>query len=179
MNLEGSKTKANLEYAFAGESQAVNKYTFYSSKANKEGYVQISNIFAETSRNEKEHAELWFKYLHNGEIPDTATNLLDAAAGEHEEWTNMYAEFAKVAKEEGFDEIACHFEGVGGVEKIHEERYLKLHEILVQGKVFERDEAIEWKCDNCGHIHFGKKAPLICPVCSHDQKYFEIRATNY
>ncbi len=177
-SLKGSKTEANLLAAFAGESQARNKYTYYASKAKKEGFVQISNIFLETAGNEKEHAEIWFKYLHDG-IADTKTNLQDAASGEHYEWTDMYAEFAKVAKEEGFNEIAAKFEAVGAIEKEHEERYLKLLENLETDKVFARGESEAWKCSNCGHIHQGKSAPGKCPVCDHPRAYFELAGTNY
>ena len=177
-NLKGSKTEANLLAAFAGESQARNKYTFYASQAKKEGYVQISNFFTETANNEKEHAEIWFKLLHDG-IGDTISNLKDGAAGENYEWTEMYAEFAKVAKEEGFDKIAYLFEEVGKIEKEHEQRYLKLLANIEDGVVFERDDIVVWKCSNCGHIHVGKKAPEVCPVCSHAKAYFEIKAENY
>ena len=177
-DLKGTKTEANLMAAFAGESQARNKYTFYASKAKKEGYVQIANLFAETAANEKEHAEIWFKLLHDG-IGDTAANLKDAAAGENYEWTDMYATFAKEAKEEGFDQIAYLFEEVGKIEKEHEERYLKLL-ANVEGKlVFSRDGDAVWQCANCGHIHIGKEAPQVCPVCAHPQAYFQLRAQNY
>ena len=178
MDLKGSKTEANLMAAFAGESQARNKYTYYASKARKDGYVQIANIFDETAGNEKEHAEIWFKLLHDG-MPDTMVNLADAAAGEHDEWTNMYAEFAKVAKEEGFAKIAFLFEGVAKIEKEHEERYLKLLENINEDKVFNSDETIAWHCANCGHIHYGEHAPEQCPVCAHPKAYFQRRATNY
>ena len=179
MELKGSKTEKNLQTAFAGESQARNKYTYYASKAKKEGYEQIAALFLETADNEKEHAELWFKYLHVGKVPTTAVNLKDAADGEHEEWTNMYAEMAKVAKEEGFEEIANKFLLVGEIEKKHEERYLALLERLNTEKVFVDDEVIIWKCRNCGHIHVGKEAPEVCPTCNHPKSYFERRATNY
>ena len=179
MELKGSKTEKNLQTAFAGESQARNKYTYYASKAKKEGYEQIAALFLETADNEKEHAELWFKYLHDGKVPTTAVNLKDAADGEHEEWTNMYAEMAKVAKEEGFEEIANKFLLVGEIEKKHEERYLALLERLNTEKVFVDDEVIIWKCRNCGHIHVGKEAPEVCPTCNHPKSYFERRATNY
>ena len=179
MNLKGSKTEQNLMTAFAGESQARNKYTYYASKAKKEGYNQIADLFLETANNEKEHAKIWFKLLHDGEIPDTAANLKDAAAGENYEWTDMYATFAKEAKEEGFDKIAYLFEAVGKIEKEHEERYLKLL-ANVEGKlVFSRDGDAVWQCANCGHIHIGKEAPQVCPVCSHPQAYFQLRAENY
>ena len=179
MELRGSKTEANLMAAFAGESQARNKYTYYASAAKKEGYNQIAAIFEETAGNEKEHAKMWFKLLHDGKVPDTLTNLKDAAAGENYEWTDMYAQFAAVAKEEGFDHIAYLFEEVGKIEKEHEERYNKLIENIESGKVFERDGIVVWKCSNCGHIHIGTKAPEVCPVCAHPKAYFEIKADNY
>ena len=179
MELKGSKTEANLMAAFAGESQARNKYTYYASAAKKEGYNQIAAIFEETAGNEKEHAKLWFKLLHDGKVPDTLTNLKDAAAGENYEWTDMYAQFAAVAKEEGFDHIAYLFEAVGNIEKEHEERYNKLIDNIENGKVFERDGIVVWKCSNCGHIHIGTKAPEVCPVCAHPKAYFEIKADNY
>lgn len=178
MNLKGSKTEQNLMAAFAGESQARNKYTYYASKAKKEGYEQIARLFLETADNEKEHAKLWFK-LVNGGIQDTAANLADAAAGENYEWTDMYATFAKEAKEEGFEEIARLFEGVAAIEKEHEERYRKLLQNLNEGKVFKRGEVVVWKCANCGHIHIAKEAPTVCPVCAHPQAFFEIKAENY
>ena len=176
--LKGSKTEANLMTAFAGESQARNKYTYYASKAKKDGYVQIAAIFEETANNEKEHAKMWFKLLHGG-IGDTVDNLKDAAAGENYEWTDMYAGFAKTAREEGFDHIADLFEGVAKIEKEHEERYLKLVKNLEEGLVFSRDGDVIWQCANCGHIVIGKKAPEVCPVCAHPQAYFEIRSINY
>ena len=176
--LKGSKTEANLMTAFAGESQARNKYTYYASKAKKDGYVQIAALFEETANNEKEHAKIWFKLLHGG-IGDTIDNLKDAAAGENYEWTDMYAGFAKTAREEGFDHIADLFEGVAKIEKEHEERYLKLVKNLEDGLVFSRDGDVIWQCANCGHIVIGKKAPEVCPVCAHPQAYFEIRAVNY
>lgn len=179
MNLKGTKTEQNLMEAFAGESQARNKYTFYASKAKKDGYVQIANIFEQTANNEKEHAKLWFKYLHGGAVPSTAENLKDAAAGENYEWTDMYAGFAKTAREEGFDHIADLFEGVAKIEKEHEERYLKLVKNLEDGLVFSRDGDVIWQCANCGHIVIGKKAPEVCPVCAHPQAYFQIKAENY
>ncbi len=179
MELKGSRTEANLMAAFAGESQARNKYTYYASKAKKEGYEQIAAIFTETADNEKEHAKMWFKLLHDGSVPDTITNLKDAAAGENYEWTDMYAEFAKVAKEEGFDRIAYLFEAVGKIEKEHEERYVKLLQNIEEGKVFECGEIKIWKCRNCGHIHVGLKAPEMCPVCDHPKAYFELKAENY
>ncbi len=178
-DLKGTKTEANLMAAFAGESQARNKYTYYSSKAKKEGFVQISNIFAETAANEKEHAEIWFKLLHGGDVPTTAENLKDAANGENYEWTDMYAGFAKTAKEEGFDQIAYLFEAVGKIEKHHEERYLKLLDNVESEKVFGREDAVVWICTNCGHIHEGTDAPNKCPICAHPQAYFEIRTVNY
>ena len=176
--LKGSKTEANLQAAFAGESEARNKYTFYASKAKKEGYEQIAELFLETAKNEKEHAEIWFKLLHDG-IGDTMANLADGAAGEHYEWTEMYVDFAKVAREEGFTKIALLFEGVAKIEKTHEERYKKLLSNLEEGIVFSRDGEMVWLCDNCGHIHVGKKAPVKCPVCDHPQAYFKILAENY
>ena len=179
MNLKGSKTEANLMTAFAGESQARNKYTYYASKAKKEGYEQIAAIFTETANNEKEHAKLWFKLLHDGDVPNTEANLADAAAGENYEWTEMYAEFAKIAKEEGFDRIAYLFEAVGKIEKEHEERYRKLLENVKGGLVFSKDGDMVWVCRNCGHIVIGTKAPEICPTCAHPQSYFEIHAENY
>ena len=177
--LTGTKTAANLADAFAGESEARNKYTYYASAAKKEGYNQIAAIFEETAGNEKEHAKLWFKALHGGAVPDTVTNLKDAAAGENYEWTQMYAEFAKVAKEEGFDDIAWLFESVGAIEKEHEERYRKLLEAVEKGTVFADVEEQIWVCSNCGHIHIGKEAPSVCPVCAHPQGYFRRKATNY
>ena len=164
--------------AFAGECQARTKYTYFASKAKKDGFVQIANLFMETAENEKEHAKIWFKLLNDG-IKDTATNLKDAAAGENYEWTDMYAEFAKDAREEGFDHIAYLFEEVAKIEKEHEERYLKLLENVEGGLVFSRDEEKIWKCSNCGHIVIGKEAPEVCPVCSHPRAYFEIKAENY
>ena len=179
MDLKGSKTYENLLTAFAGESQAHTKYQYYASKAKKDGYVQISNIFLETSKNEKEHAKLWFKYLHDGAVPDTMTNLNDAADGENYEWTNMYDEFAKVAEEEGFTEIAEKFRKVGAIEKEHEERYRKLIGNIEGGIVFTRDGDRTWICTNCGHIVIGKEAPEMCPVCDHPRAYFELRCENY
>lgn len=177
--LTGTKTAANLAAAFAGESEARNKYTYYASAAKKEGYNQIAAIFEETAGNEKEHAKLWFKALHGGAVPDTVTNLKDAAAGENYEWTQMYAEFAKVAKEEGFDDIAWLFESVGAIEKEHEERYRKLLANVEGGLVFSRDGDMIWQCSNCGHIHVGKQAPEVCPVCAHPRDYFQLKAENY
>lgn len=179
MDLKGTKTEKNLHEAFAGESMATNKYHYYASKAKKEGYVQVSNIFMETSGNEREHAKLWFKALHNNDIPDTVTNLLDAAAGESYEWNEMYAQFAKDAREEGFNQIAALFDGVAHVEKAHEARYRALADRVEKGTVFERDVEVVWKCNNCGHLHVGKNAPEMCPVCNHPKAHFEIQATNY
>ena len=178
-SLKGTKTEQNLMTAFAGESQAHTKYLYYASRAKKDGYEQMSAIFAETAGNEKEHAKLWFKLLHGGGIPDTMTNLLDAAAGENYEWTDMYAQFAKESREEGFDEIAVIMEGVAAVEKEHEERYRKLAENIEKGVVFVRDGEVAWKCRNCGHIHIGSDAPTVCPVCAHPQAHFELQAKNY
>ena len=177
--LKGTKTEANLQTAFAGESQARNKYTYYASKAKKDGYVQIGKLFEETANNEKEHAKIWFKLLHGGEMPDTAANLLDAAEGENYEWTNMYKEFAEVAKEEGFDHIAFLFSEVAKIEKAHEDRFRKLLSNVENQAVFSKDGDIVWECSNCGHLVFGKKAPNLCPVCEHPQSYFKERATNY
>lgn len=180
MELKGTRTEQNLMTAFAGESQARNKYTFYASVAKKEGYHQIANFFLETAGNEKEHAEIWFKLLHGGEIPTTEVNLVDGAAGEHYEWTEMYVEFAKVAKEEGFTKIAYLFEAVAAIEKEHEARYNALLASLKDSKLFESDSNSEmWICSVCGHIHVGKKAPQKCPVCGHDQGYFQKRVINY
>lgn len=179
MTLKGSKTEANLMTAFAGESQARNKYTYYASKAKKDGYNQIAAIFEETASNEKEHAKMWFKLLHGGNVPGTIENLKDAAAGENYEWTDMYATFAKEAREEGFYDIANLFDGVAKIEKEHEERYLKLLANVEGGLVFSRDEDMIWQCSNCGHVVIGKKAPEVCPVCDHPQAYFQIKAENY
>ena len=179
MELKGSRTEKNLAFAFAGESQARNKYTYFASKAKKEGYEQIAAIFLETAENEKEHAKMWFKYLEGGEIKSTAENLKAAAAGENEEWTSMYKEFAKVAREEGFDKIAFEFEAVAKIEKEHEERYRALLDKVEGGRVFIAEDVVVWKCRNCGHIHVGKEAPKICPVCAHPQAYFELRAKNF
>ena len=179
MELKGSKTEQNLMAAFAGESQARNKYTYYASVAKKEGYEQIASIFEETAGNEKEHAKMWFKLLHCGEVPSTLDNLADAANGENYEWTDMYAEFAKTAKEEGFDHIAYLFESVGQIEKEHEERYRKLLSNIENEIVFNRPVENMWICRNCGHVHYGKEAPKVCPVCSHPQSYFEIKKENY
>ena len=179
MELKGSKTEKNLMEAFAGESQARNKYTYFASKAKKEGYEQIAAIFQETADNEKEHAKLWFKLLNGGEIGTTEENLKAAAEGENYEWTDMYERMAKEAREEGFDHIAFLFDGVAKIEKEHEERYKKLLENVKDGKVFEAGEIKIWKCRNCGHIVVGTKAPEICPICSHPKAYFEIKAENY
>lgn len=180
MELKGSRTEANLMAAFAGESQARNKYTFYASKAKKEGYEQIAKLFLETADNEKEHAKIWFKLLQEGgEIASTSENLLDAAKGENYEWTEMYAEFAKTAREEGFKKLAILFEGVAKIEKAHEERYRRLVENIQTGRVFAREGKEVWICRNCGHLHLGAKAPGVCPVCEHQQSFFEIHAENY
>ncbi len=179
MELKGSKTEKNLMEAFAGESQARNKYTYFASKAKKEGYEQIAAIFQETADNEKEHAKLWFKLLNGGEIGTTEENLKAAAEGENYEWTDMYERMAKEAREEGFDHIAFLFDGVAKIEKEHEERYKKLLENVKDGKVFEAGEIKIWKCRNCGHIVVGTKAPEICPICAHPKAYFEIKAENY
>ena len=179
MELKDSKTYENLMTAFAGESQARNKYTYYASQARKDGYEQIAALFEETADNEKEHAKMWFKELHDGKIPSTLENLNDAADGENYEWTDMYDNFAKVAREEGFTRIALLFEGVAKIEKEHEERYRKLIANIEDGLVFSKDGDTIWKCRNCGHIVIGKKAPAVCPVCSHPQSYFEVKAENY
>ena len=179
MELKGSRTEANLMAAFAGESQARNKYTYYASKAKKDGYEQIAAIFEETANNEKEHAKLWFKHLHDGAIPDTLTNLKDAANGENYEWTEMYKEFAETAREEGFTHIANLFEQVGEIEKHHEERYLKLVDNIDNNLVFQRGEEVVWICRNCGHITYGCDAPVVCPVCAHPQSFMELHKENY
>ena len=179
MELKGSKTEKNLQEAFAGESMARNKYTYYASKARKDGFVQIANIFEETANNEKEHAKIWFKLLHNEDIPTTAENLLDAAQGENYEWTDMYSRFAKEAREEGFTKIAALFDMVAKIEKEHEERYRKLLANVEGQLVFSRDGDMVWECSNCGHIVIGKKAPELCPVCKHAKAYFQIKANNY
>ena len=178
-DLKGTKSEKNLMEAFAGESQARNKYTYFASKAKKEGYEQIAAIFQETADNEKEHAKMWFKLLHDGQVPTTEENLKDAADGENFEWTDMYDRMAKEAKEEGFDHIAYLFEAVGKIEKEHEERYKKLLNNVENELVFSRDGDRIWKCRNCGHIVIGKKAPEVCPVCEHPKAYFEIKAENY
>lgn len=177
--LKGTKTEANLMTAFAGESQATVKYSFYAKQAKKDGYEQIAAIFKETSDNEHAHAKIWFKLLHGGDMPDTTVNLADAAAGEQYEWTDMYAQFAKEAREEGFTKIATLFEKVGAIEKTHEERYLRLLANIEEGIVFSREGDCIWVCRECGNIHVGKKAPEICPVCSHPQAYFQLEAHNY
>ena len=179
MELKGSKTEANLLAAFAGESQARNKYTYYASKAKKEGYEQIAAIFEETALNEKEHAKLWFKALHDGDVPSTIDNLKDAIEGETYEYENMYAEFAKVAKEEGFDQIAKLFEMVGEIESHHAERYKILLENINEDKVFHRDEERIWICRNCGHVYYGKDALKVCPVCKHPESFMELKAVKY
>lgn len=176
-DLKGTRTEANLKAAFAGESEARNKYTYYASKAKKDGYVQIAALFEETAGNEKEHAKMWFKLLHG--IGTTEENLKDAAEGENYEWTDMYATFAKEAREEGFDDIARLFEGVAAIEKEHEERYRKLLSNIGGDAVFSKDGDVIWQCSNCGHICVGKKAPEVCPVCSHPQAYFQVKAENY
>ncbi|MFV0275030.1 MAG: rubrerythrin [Bacilli bacterium] len=178
MKLEGTKTLENLKTAFAGESQAHTKYKYYASKAKADGYVQISNIFEESSNNEKEHAKIWFKLINDG-IPSTIENLKDAANGENYEWTDMYANFAKTAKEEGLDDIATLFKDVGEVEKHHEERFKKLLENIENDSVFKKNEKVAWKCLNCGHIHYGKEAIDMCPVCAHPIKHFEVQKINY
>jgi len=175
--LAGSKTYDNLLLAYAGESQARNKYVFYASKAREEGYVQIAKIFEETARNEQEHAEIWYKHILP--IGSTEENLLSAAEGEHYEWSEMYADMAKVAREEGFTQIAYQMEAIADIEKFHEDRYLKLRDNVQQGKVFSREQEVTWICDNCGHEFTGKQAPEICPVCHHVQGYFQIKAENY
>ena len=178
-DLKGTKTERNLQEAFAGESMARNKYTFYASKARKDGYEQIAAIFEETAQHEKEHAKLWFKFLHGGEMPDTNANLLDAAEGEHFEWSDMYKRMAKEAEEEGFTEIARRFAMVADIESHHEERYRRLLANIDECIVFSRDGDTMWLCRNCGHIHIGKKAPAVCPVCHHAQSFFEIYPHNY
>jgi len=179
MELKGSKTESNLKTAFAGESQARNKYTFYASVAQKEGFNQIGAFFLETAENEKAHAKIWFKLLHGGEIPTTAENLVDGAAGEHYEWTDMYKGFAATAREEGFTRIAFLFEAVAKIEKEHEERYLALLKSVKDDRVFESEASELWICRECGHIHIGKKAPEKCPVCDHPKAYFERRVKGY
>lgn len=177
--LKGTRTEANLKAAFAGESQARNKYTYYASQARKDGYVQVANLFEETANNEKEHAKIWFKLLHGGEVPGTEDNLVDAADGENYEWTDMYVRMAEEASEEGFNQIAELFSRVAKIEKTHEERYRKLLSNIKDGLVFSRDEDQMWICSNCGHVVIGKKAPELCPVCKHPKAFFELRAQNY
>ena len=177
--LKGTKTEKNLQEAFAGESMARNKYTYFASKAKKDGYVQIASIFEETAANEKEHAKMWYKLLNGGKVSDTVQNLADAANGENFEWTDMYARMAREAREEGFDEIAEKFEGVAAIEKEHEERYRKLLKNIQDEVVFSRDGDVIWQCSNCGHIVVGKKAPEVCPVCDHPQAYFQLKPENY
>ena len=179
MKLKGSKTEQNLMTAFAGESQARNKYTYFASKAKKDGYEQIAAIFEETANNEKEHAKIWFKLLNGGDVPSTVDNLKAAADGENYEWTDMYDEFAKIAEEEGFTEIAAKFRAVGAIEKHHEERYRKLLKNIEDEVVFSRDGDSIWICRNCGHVVVGAKAPKVCPVCAHPQSYFELKSENY
>ena len=179
MELKGSKTEENLMTAFAGESQARNKYTYYASKAKKDGYEQIASIFEETANNEKEHAKIWFKLLQGGSVKSTIENLEDAANGENYEWTDMYEGFSKVAKEEGFEDIAALFDGVAAIEKEHEERYRKLLDNINANKVFVSETQVVWICRNCGHMHFGETAPKVCPVCAHPESYFERKAYNY
>ncbi len=179
MTLKGTKTEKNLMAAFAGESEARNKYTYYASRARKDGYEQIAAIFEETANNEREHAKLWFKALNNGEIGKTTDNLKDAANGENYEWTEMYADFAKVAKEEGFEDLAKLFLGVANIEKHHEERYLKLLDNIENNTVFQKDEEVIWICRNCGHVYYGKDALKVCPVCNHPESFMELKAENY
>ena len=179
MELKGTKTEENLKKAFAGESQARVKYEYYASRAKKDGYEQIASIFEETSRNEKEHAKLWFKALHDGGVPTTTVNLEDAANGENYEWTDMYDEFARVAKEEGFDHLAFLFESVGKIEKEHEARYRKLLQNIEDDRVFHKDGEKMWICRNCGHVYFGEDALDVCPVCNHPQSFMEVKAENY
>jgi rubrerythrin len=179
MELKGSKTEANLMTAFAGESMARTKYTYFASQAKKEGFNQIADIFMETAENEKEHAKLWFKALHGGAVPETLVNLKEAASGENYEYTTMYKDFEAIAKKEGFKEIAAQFKKVGDIEKVHEKRFLELYENIKGGKVFKKDEAVVWKCLNCGYLHVGKAAPKECPTCNHPQSYFEVKAQNW
>ncbi len=178
-DLKGSKTEENLRTAFAGETQAFAKYLYYASKAKKDGYVQIARLFEETAMNEKEHAKIWFKYLHGGSMPDTEANLQDCIDGENYEWTDMYEGFAQIAKEEGFPELAFLFNKIGDIEKEHEKRFKKLLTNIKDGLVFSKDEDTIWECANCGHIVIGKKAPELCPVCKHPKSYFMVRAENY
>ena len=178
-NIKGTKTEKNLMEAFAGESQARNKYTYFASQAKKDGYEQVAEIFLESAENEKEHAKIWYKLLHNGGVGSTVDNLQDAANGENYEWVNMYKSFAEDARNEGFDDIAALFEMVGKIEKAHEERYLKLLENIKGGKVYLKDGTVIWKCRNCGHIHIGQAAPEVCPVCKHPRAFFEVKSENY
>ena len=178
-DLKGSKTEENLLAAFAGESQAHTKYQYFAAKAKEEGYVQIHDIFMETSKNEREHAKIWYKFLHDKDIPDTVANLSDAAAGENYEWTEMYKEFAETAREEGFEDIAKLFDAAGATEKVHEERYIALSDKIKAGTVFKKVEEIAWKCNNCGYIHYGKEAPEVCPLCDHPQAHFRKQDTSY
>ena len=178
-DLKGSKTEANLMAAFAGESQARNKYTYYAAQAKKDGYVQIAKIFEETAHNEQEHAKIWFKLLHGGSVPATPENLKDAAEGEHYEWTDMYAGFAETAKEEGFADIAHLFNSVGKIEKEHEDRYRALLGNIEAQKVFRKDSPVEWECSNCGHRHTNEASPEVCPVCVHPKSFFMVTARNY
>ncbi|MBR4433360.1 MAG: rubrerythrin family protein [Bacteroidaceae bacterium] len=178
-DLKGTKTEKNLQEAFAGESMARNKYTYFASKAKKDGFVQIAALFEETAANEKEHAKIWYKYLNGGAVSDTATNLADAAAGENFEWTDMYARMAREAREEGFEEIARKFEMVGAIEKHHEERYRRLLKNIEDKVVFSKEGDVIWQCSNCGHIVVGKEAPEVCPVCDHPQSFFQVLAENY
>ena len=179
MNLKGTKTEANLQTAFAGESMARNKYTYFASKAKKDGYVQIANIFEETAANEKEHAKMWYKLLNGGAVGSTIENLKAAAEGENYEWTDMYDQFAKEAREEGFDDIAALFEGVGAIEKHHEARYKAMLKDVEEDAMFKKDASTVWICLNCGHIHYGETAPLVCPVCNHPQAYFQELKDHY
>lgn len=179
MEFTGSKTENNLKTAFAGESQARMKYNYFSSQAKKDGYEQIAQIFEETAGNEKEHAKLWYKHLNGGSVPKTIENLIDAAAGEHGEWTKMYAQMAKEAKEEGFEDIAKQFSAVAEIEKRHEQRFLKLAKNIKENAVFNKENLVAWKCLNCGHIHLGNDAPNVCPVCAHPQSYFQVEVDNY
>ncbi|MCL1979277.1 MAG: rubrerythrin family protein [Methanomassiliicoccaceae archaeon] len=179
MELKGTKTEANLLTAFAGESQARNKYTYFASQARKEGYGQIADIFIETAENEREHAKLWFKALHGGCVPETLENLKAAASGENYEYTEMYKEFEATARAEGFNEIANQFKMVGQIEAVHEKRFLELYENVKSGKAFKKDEVVVWKCQNCGYLHVGKEAPAECPTCKHPKSFFEVQAQNW
>ena len=179
LDIKGTQTEKNLQAAFAGESQAATKYGYYAKQAKKEGYVGIGSYFEETAGNETAHAKIWFRYLHDGAIPTTAENLRDAAGGENYEWTEMYKEFAETARQEGFDEIAARMDAIAAIEKAHEERYNQLLARLEAGEVFKRDDVVVWKCSVCGHLHVGKEAPEVCPVCAHPQAYFEQKVVNY